>query len=148
VLQRLASTPAVRYLYAYALPGDYRRLTNVADNIDMDPQLDDFDIVDRMLTTSSESVYLEYVGSDWSAAIWPAYFADCVSLKLAVLAAAKLTHDLGNKQLLDKALMQNALPYARSVDSQSQPARKTFIRSNWQKARFGGRQVFVKIPRS
>jgi hypothetical protein len=136
-LQVLATAPTVRYDYAYALPAHFRRLSNISDSETMDPQLDDFDIVDRTVTTNSGYVFMEYVASDWDESVWPAPFADCVAIKLAALACMRITHDKSQKKLLEEELMKTTLPVARSVDSQNQPARKRFIRSEWGRIRMG-----------
>lgn len=140
-LQRTPATPTVRYTYTYSLPSGYARLVNVSKYSTMEPQLDEFDIVDGKLTTDAENVFMEFVANDWSEAVWPPHFADCVGLKLAILTCNKITHNMVNKVELNKTLMREALPYARSVDSQGQPARQRFIRSNWTRARFGGRNI-------
>jgi hypothetical protein len=147
-LQRKNIAPSVRYAYAYALPSSYQRLSNVSDSSTMSPQLDDFDIVDGQLTTDSEAVYLEFVAGDWSEGTWPAYFADCVALKLAILASPRISHDLQYRQALIKTFSTEVLPYSRSIDSQSQPARKPFIRSEWTGARFSGRSFSSNLRRT
>ncbi len=138
-LQLLPTAPVTRYDYAYALPSHFRRISNVSDNEDMNPPLDDWDIVDRTLVTNSGYVFIDHVASDWSEAQWPAYFSDCVAIKLAALGCMRITHDRGQKQALEKELVQTTLPTSRSVDSQLQPNRKRFIRSEWSKERFGRR---------
>jgi hypothetical protein len=138
-LQLIATPPTVRYDYAYALPSHFRRLTNISQYDTMDPQLDEFDIVDRTLTTNAGFAFLEFVASDWSEAVWPAYFSDCVGMKLAEMCCMRITHNTGQKRELASEFQKSTLPYARSIDSQSQPARKRFIRSDWTRLRFGRR---------
>lgn len=137
-LQLLPTAPLVRYDYAYALPSHYRRLVNIAQYDTMHPQLDEFDIVNRTLTANIGSgLFLEFVASDWSEAVWPAHFVDCVAMKLAELCCMRIVHNAGQKAELARDYQRTTLPYARSIDSQSQPARKSFIRSNWTTMRFG-----------
>ena len=138
-LQQLTITPATRFTYAYALPAAYARLANVSEFSDMRSALDDgdFDISDGKLTTDSLTVFLEYVANDWSEAVWPAYFADCVALKLAEVACLKITHDVGLKMQLGKTFIEKVLPFARSTDSTAQPFRRKLVRSPWQESRLG-----------
>lgn len=138
-LQQSVTPPAVRFTYAYALPPYYARIANVSEFENMDPQLDEngWDITDGKLTTDAGFVFVDYVANDWSEAVWPAYFADCVGLKLAELACMKITHSADLKRVLASQYSKEMMPQARSIDSTAQPARKTIIRSNWQRARIG-----------
>jgi hypothetical protein len=56
-----------------------------------------------------------------------------------MLAVMQLTHGKDTKQMLNQTFQREVLPYARSVDGQSQPSRQRFIRSPWSAARQGGR---------
>jgi hypothetical protein len=147
-LQRLPSTPAVRFQYAYALPPNFARIANVAKYSDMSGVLDDGDwtISEGQLWTDEEYVFVDYVAKDWSEAQWPSYFVDAVALKLAEVTCLKITHDRGLKGQLAKELQQQVLPLARSTDSLAQPAKRRLVRSPWQEARFG-RSGFSNLRR-
>jgi hypothetical protein len=138
-LQQRVTPPAVRFTYAYALPASYVRISNVSQFENMDPPLDEdgWDITDGDLTTDAGYVFIDFVANDWSEAKWPSYFADCVAMKLAEVACMKITNSESLKQTLVKGYQQSTLPQARSIDSTSQPARRTIIRSPWQRARLG-----------
>lgn len=138
-LQRLPVTPALRFTYAYALPPYYAMLSNVARDVPMRDTIDDqdFDISDGRFNTDAEYVFMDYVANDWSEAVWPPYFADCVALNLAEICCLKLTHDINLKQTLKKMLMQTVLPEARAIDSTGQPFKRKLIRSPWQESRLG-----------
>lgn len=138
-LQQKITAPTVRYTYAYALPADFVRISNVSEFDSMDPPLDEagWDIVDGELTSNSGYVFIEYIANNWSEARWPSYFAECVAQQLAEISCMKIVHNESLKQLIAKNLAQTTLPQARSVDSQSQPSRKTIVRSSWQRARLG-----------
>jgi hypothetical protein len=138
-LQQSVTPPTVRYDWAYSLPNDFARISNVSEFENMDPQLDEYgwDIVGGKLTTNAGYAFVDYVSNNWSEAIWPAYFADCVALKLAEVACLKITHNNGLKETLNKQLMQSVLPQARSIDSTAQPSRPRIIASPWQRARLG-----------
>ena len=138
-LQLLPAAPVVRYTRAFQMPSEFRRIANVSEFSDMRMQLNDFDISNGQFNCDVGFCHMEYVSSDWSEAVWPAYFADCVSLKLAALCAPRITHDSTAKQVLEKLLRDATLPYARSIDSGSQPPNKRVISSPWQTARMGGR---------
>lgn len=140
-LQRKTTTPASRYDYAYALPANYRRLSNISRYEDMRQQLDEFQIVNREIQTDEEYVFMDFVSSKWDEPFWPAYFANCVGLQLAILTCNRITNHKANKAELQKALKNMAMPDARTIDSQQQPARKRYIRSEWAQHRFAGRRV-------
>lgn len=138
-LQRKPGTPTTQFTYIYGLPPNYRRMSNVSEFSSMDPVLDYFSITDRELVADAESVYMEYVSSEWSEAVWPAYFAECVGVKLAETCAMRISHNRNAKAELMRMFQRETLPYARSIDSQGQPAQRHIIRSPWTRAKFGSR---------
>jgi len=138
-LQRRSETPVTRYAYAYAKPPHYRRLCNVSEYSDMRATIDEFQNADGDIQTDAETVFMEYVSGEWSEGIWPAYFADCVGVQLAIHAVMQLTHAKDVKADLMRMFKRETLPEARSVDSQGQPSRRRIIRSPWNEARMSGR---------
>lgn len=138
-LARLSVTPITRFTYAYALPSNYARLSNVSQYTTMEPPLDDtdYDITDGQFHTDAEQVYMDFVANDWSEAVWPAYFADCVSVKLAEVSCLKITHSAELKSALSRMLQNTTLPLARSTDSTAQPFKRKLVRSPWQQSRLG-----------
>lgn len=136
-LQLLPTVPVVRFSKEYALPPNYARLSNVSEFSDMRLPLDDgmFDITDGKLITDANYVFMQYVASDFSEAVWPAYFADCVALQLAILACMKISHNAGLKSELMKQYYDRVMPFARSTDSTAQPFRSKLVRSPWSEAR-------------
>lgn len=138
-LARKNETPVTRYIYSYALPSHFRRVSNLSEYSDMRVALDAWMLRTREIHTDAEHVFLEFVSSEWSEAVWPAYFADCVSVQLAMLAIMQLSHGKDVKQMLNQMFQRETLPYARSVDGQGQPSRQRFIRSPWTQTRMGGR---------
>lgn len=140
-LQLLPTAPTVRYDYAFALPPDFRRLANISQYETMIPALDDYQATDARVVTSAGYCFMEYVASDWSEAVWPAYFADCVGEKLAEISCMRINHNVALKVELNKRFKNETLPYARSVDQNQAPPQQRFIRSNWAKARFAGRNL-------
>lgn len=140
-LQQKVTPPVVRYTYAYALPNDFARISNISEFDDMRIPLDEsgWDISGGELTTDVGYVFVDYVSNNWSEAVWPAHFAACVAEMLAEISCLKITHNEGLKKMLGDHYAKVTLPQGRSIDSTSQPARKTIITSNWQKARLGSR---------
>lgn len=147
-LQQSVTPPNVRYTYAYALPPFYARMSNVSEFENMDPPLDadGWDVTDGKLTTDAGFVFVDYVANDWSEAVWPPYFAECVGMKLAELACMKITHDRGLKDTLANQYLKITMPQARSTDSVSQPARKRIVTSQWAQIRLG-RSRFSNLRR-
>lgn len=147
-LQLLPITPAVRFDFAYALPPNFARLSNVARFEDMTGVLNDADwtISEGQLHTNEEAVFMDYVAKDWSEAQWPSYFAEAVALNLAEISCLKITHDRGLKGQLAKQFQQTVMPMARSTDSLAQPAQRRLVRSPWQEAR-AGRNGFSNLRR-
>jgi hypothetical protein len=147
-LQRLVNVPSTRFQFAYALPPNYARLSNVCSDVGMTIPMEDrcFDIANGQLRTDAEFVFMDFVANDWSEAVWPSYFADCVALKLAESACLKITYDRGLKQQLGKDYAQTVMPFARSTDSTAQPFRRKLVRSAWNEARLG-RQGFSNLRR-
>jgi hypothetical protein len=135
-LALLPTTPVVRYAYQYSLPSHFARLANLSDSALMYPLSDEWDIIDQKLMTNLGVAYCEYVSSHWDESIWPAFFAEPVSVKLAALCAPRVSHSLSSRADLEDKFIKQILPAARVTDSQWQPARKRFIRSEWRQQRF------------
>ncbi len=140
-LQLLVTAPALRYDYAFALPPNFRRISNLCEDTAMRNTIDEFKIVNRSIHTSKGTACLEFVSDEWDEAIWPSYFAECVGVSLAILCAMRITHDKQTKAGLEDRFQKVTLPYARSIDSTQQPAQQHIVRSEWDKARFGSRRL-------
>lgn len=138
-LQLLPTAPTVRYDYAFALPPNFRRLANISEYETMEPALDSYQITDGMVVTNAGYCFMEYVASDWSEAVWPTYFTDCVAMKLAEICCMQINHNTALKVELEKTFRGTTLPYSRSLDQNLAPPQQRFIRSNWARARFGSR---------
>lgn len=138
-LQQIPTVPTVKFTLTYALPPNYVRLSNAAEDSAMRLVLDDgdFDITDGVLITDASFVFMQYVANDWSEAVWPAHFAEAMALKLAEVCCLKITHNESMKQLLGKQFNEQAMPNARSIDSTSQPFQRRLVRSPWQESRVG-----------
>lgn len=135
-LARLPTTPATRYAYQYGLPPGFARPSNVSEQSSMYPLSDDWDIIGMKLRTNLATCFMEYISFDWDESIWPAHFAECVSVKLAALSAPRISHNMASRADLEDKFVKVTLPQARITDSQWQPARKRFIRSEWRSDRF------------
>lgn len=135
-LARLPTAPVTRFDYQYSLPADFVRPCNVADNANMYPLSDDWEILGLKLRTNLAQVFLEYVSNAWDESQWPAHFAEAVSVKLAALCAPRISHSISSRADLEDKFEKVALTGARVTDSQWQPARRRFIRSEWKTDRF------------
>lgn len=135
-LAQLPSTPTTRFDYQYSLPSEFVRPCNVSENATMYPLSDDWEILGLKLRTNLRQVFLEYVSSHWDESQWPAHFAEAVAVKLAALCAPRVSHNLSSRADLEDKFEKVALPGARVTDSQWQPARRRFIRSDWKVDRF------------
>lgn len=135
-LAQLPTAPVARFSYQYALPSEFVRPANVSESQTMYPLTDDWDIIGQHLMTNLGTVFLEYVSSHWDESQWPAYFAEAASVKLAALCAPRISHNMSSRADLEDKFVKVALPQARVTDSQAQPARRRFIRSEWAGQRF------------
>lgn len=148
-LQLVPGTPTLRFTYQFALPPYFARIANVSEYSDMRVPMDasGWDISDGLFLTDAGFAHMEYVAKDWSEAKWPAYFADCVALKLAELACLKITHSVELKKALANDFAKVVMPQARSIDSTSQPAKQHAVTSLWQQSRLS-RHSFSNLRRS
>lgn len=135
-LARLPTAPTTRYAYQYSLPSEFARISNLSDNNTMYPLSDDWDIIGLKLRTDHAAVFIEYVSSHWDESVWPAHFAEAVAVKLAELCAPRITSNMNTRAAMEGKFEKVAMPQARVTDSQWQPARRRFIRSEWKTDRF------------
>lgn len=136
-LQLLPTAPATRFGYAFALPPAFARPSNVSENFNMYPLSEEWDVLGQQFRCNLATVFLEYVRDDWDESRWPAHFAEAVSVKIAALAAPRVSHNMQVRSDLESTFKNTTLPAARITDSQFQPARNRFIRSQWASDRFG-----------
>lgn len=120
-LARSAVVPAVRYAYAYTLPGDFVRLGAVAANSNMAPVLDQEDgfvVRDDGLWSNAERVFIEYVYNAPAIGTWPHRFVDVLVADLASVMASPLKSTAERERL--EQLADKRLRIGRAIDSAQQ----------------------------
>lgn len=133
---------ALKYDYAYVLPGDYVRLSSLSEYDDMKIPCTDFSLYSsddgsqKIIAANSDTLYIDYISNMENPISWPPYFTDYFVAMLASKIASPLKSTIERQRLLDYAI-KVALPMARGIDSTQQPPRMPPT-GTWIRAMRGG----------
>ena len=123
--------------YAFVLPADYKRLYQLSTDPTFTTFFNAYQIEQGRIVADVEELFLRYVSSELAAelAAWPATFTDYVTVRLARLAAKKITQADSLVEDL-KSDEKRALAVARSNEAMQEPVRALPL-NTWVRARSG-----------
>lgn len=138
VLTVSATAPVFDFDYAFPLPANYLRLTNLLVNID------DWRIESGYFITDNSEVSIAYVRDETDPALYDPICAEAIAYHLAWTCCYKLTQSQTLKDGLLKDLT-TVLRGAKFVDSAEDPKKELDI-DVWMRSRHGPSQGFVRDP--
>jgi hypothetical protein len=113
----LSDTPTFEFKYAFQLPNDCIRVLNVYDTSEAYDDRVKYVIEGRTILCDQNKIYLKYTHVPTDISSLDPLTTQVLILKLAIMLAVPLQHELKMSQALINEYEKIVLPYARSVDT-------------------------------
>lgn len=130
-----STTPATEWSYAYSLPGDFIKLTKVADNTNMSGKVR-YRLEGGLILTDAPQLYLKYVRRENDPNLMPPTFRVALEHLLASRLSVALTNNRTQSAELRDEFEKEHLLIAMSADA-LQDDEDDFPESEWVSARSG-----------
>lgn len=130
-LNRNGTAPDAEWTYRYDMPGDFVRLTAVADSSAFNRRspFRKWAFRGGYIETDATTVFIDYVRDHETVGGWPPYFVDHMAVSLARRLNPKITTSQSTGQTFDQ-MQAKYLLIAKARDAQQQPVQRPPV-GNW-----------------